>query len=333
MTSGGELPGGLLVDGEPADQVALAQQRDAQQRPGSRPQQDVAEGAVVRAGLGDVGDLDRLVGHGHAVRRRLRRVGSARAGPRRPPPRARLWVARSRELLGLLVVLVDRARVGAGQLVRARDDRGEHGLEVERRAEGLADLPQSLQLADRAGQLGGCASSSRVRSSTLLLEVRVRRLELPGRPVELVAERLELVAGPDLDAMAEVAGADPRRALLEHPDRRDHAPGEEDARQDRQPEAEHEDDGAADDRGPEGRVRVRGGALDEHEPPERQRSPRAPRGPARPRGRRRPTGVGHRIPSARPAPTSPGRGWRDPASLAARRLSGWATRWSRESTT
>ena len=72
------------------------------------------------------------------------------------------------------------------------------------------------------------------------------------RPVELVPERLQLVAGPDLDAMAEVAGADSRRAFLQRPDRRDHSPGEENARQHRQPEAEHEDDGAPDDRRPEG---------------------------------------------------------------------------------
>ena len=60
----------------------------------------------------------------------------------------------------------------------------------------------------------------------------MRRLQLPRRPVELVAERLELVAGPDFDAMTEVAGADSRRAFLERSDRRDHSPGEENAGQD-----------------------------------------------------------------------------------------------------
>ena len=44
--------------------------------------------------------------------------------------------------------------VGAGELVGAGDDRAEHGLEVERGAEGLADLAQRLQLLDRAGELG-----------------------------------------------------------------------------------------------------------------------------------------------------------------------------------
>ena len=92
------------------------------------------------------------------------------------------------------------------------------------------------------------------------------RLELPRRPVELVPERFELVAGPDLDAMAEVAGADSRRTFLEHPDRRDHSPGEQNARQDRKPQPQHEDDDAPDDRGAEGSVRVGGGPFDEHQP-------------------------------------------------------------------
>jgi len=52
------------------------------------------------------------------------------------------------QFLALLVVLVDRARVGASQPVRVRDDRRQHGLEVERRPEDLADLPERLQLPD-----------------------------------------------------------------------------------------------------------------------------------------------------------------------------------------
>ena len=58
------------------------------------------------------------------------------------------------ERLSLLVVLVDGARIGAGDLAGARDDRIEHRVEVERGAEGLADLAQRLQLPDRAGELG-----------------------------------------------------------------------------------------------------------------------------------------------------------------------------------
>ena len=53
------------------------------------------------------------------------------------------------ELLGRLVVLVDRAAGVAGQLAGAGDDRVEHRLDVERRADGLADLAQRGQLSDR----------------------------------------------------------------------------------------------------------------------------------------------------------------------------------------
>ena len=45
--------------------------------------------------------------------------------------------------------------VCAGELIGVRDDGVEHGLEVERRAEGLADVAQRLQLADRPRELAG----------------------------------------------------------------------------------------------------------------------------------------------------------------------------------
>ena len=135
--------------------------------------------------------------------------------------------------------------------------------------------------------------------------------------------------------MVEVAGADSRRAFLEHPDRRDHAPGQEEARQDREPEAEHEDDDAPDDRGPEGRVGVRGRPLDEDEPPEgsdrrvRREDPPA----AEAVGDHGDGGVARGLPSARPARHFTwARAERSRFSRSTR-LSGWATSWLRESTT
>jgi hypothetical protein len=149
----GKFAGRLLGDGEAADEVILTQQRNAQEGPRSRLQQDIAERAAVRPRLGDVGDLDRLERHGHAP-------GDALAPPdRRPPSHVDHFVREivggaEEELLGALVVLVDGARFGAGELVGARDDGAEHGLEVERGAERLADLAEGLQLLDRAGELG-----------------------------------------------------------------------------------------------------------------------------------------------------------------------------------
>src|SRR4030095_16907579 len=61
-----ELTGRLSVDVEPADQMALAKQRHAQERSAARPQQNIAKRSIIGAGRGDVGDLNRLAGHGHA---------------------------------------------------------------------------------------------------------------------------------------------------------------------------------------------------------------------------------------------------------------------------
>src|SRR5215510_9869923 len=59
------------------------------------------------------------------------------------------------------------------------------------------------------------------------LERRVGLLEPLGHAVELRAERLELVAGANLDTFAELAGTDPLGACAERPDRAGHAPREE----------------------------------------------------------------------------------------------------------
>ena len=44
-----------------------------------------------------------------------------------------------------------------------------------------------------------------------------------GHAVELVGERLELVAGVDVDLLVELAGADTLRAFVERPDGTHHA--------------------------------------------------------------------------------------------------------------
>jgi hypothetical protein len=89
------------------------------------------------------------------------------------------------------------------------------------------------------------------------------------RPVELLAKRFQLVTRPDLDAVAQIPRADPGRPRLQCPDGSDHAPGEKHAREDREHEAEHKEDGAADHRGLKRRERLAERLLDEHELPER----------------------------------------------------------------
>ena len=86
---------------------------------------------------------------------RLPRV-AVEPAPRRTPGRTQV------KLLGGLVVLVDRAPVGPRKLVRAGDDGREHGFQVKRGADGLADVTEGAQLFDRARKLAS-------------------RLEAPGR--------------------------------------------------------------------------------------------------------------------------------------------------------
>ena len=152
MTSGGNSPGALPVEGQAADDLILAQQRHGEERPVAGPDERVADAALVGARAGDVGDLDGL-----AQLRRAPHEPFALPEGRRPERLDELRVVvvgrAQLELLGGLVVLVDRAAGGAGELAGARDDRVEHRLDVERRADGLADLAQRRQLLDRAGQL------------------------------------------------------------------------------------------------------------------------------------------------------------------------------------
>src|SRR5262249_11514251 len=70
---------------------------------------------------------------------------------------ARLEVARGPqvELLGGLVVLEDRATVGADEVVGARDNRVEDDIDVERGTDSLAHRAECPKLVHRARQLPG----------------------------------------------------------------------------------------------------------------------------------------------------------------------------------
>ena len=156
------------------------------------------------------------------------------------------------------------------RVVRAADARGvlghrvHHGLQVGRRAR---DDPQDLP--HRRLLLEGLRQLARPRLH-LALEPRVRFLELGGHAVELVAQRLQLVARPDVDALVQLSRADPGRADPERLDGRDHPSGEEQARRDRQEHAENEETDRALDRGVESLERLPERLLDEDRPLERR---------------------------------------------------------------
>src|SRR5262249_60566505 len=98
------------------------------------------------------------------------------------------------ELLGALVVFVDRAPVGPGELVGASDDRVKHDLEVEGGTEGLADLAERLKLANRAGKLAG---------ARLQLREQPRVLDGDGRLVGEGLHQSDVTVGEWPDLVAE----------------------------------------------------------------------------------------------------------------------------------
>ena len=59
------------------------------------------------------------------------------------------------ELFGRFVVFVNRPTVGAAQLDGMGNDSGQHGFEIQSRADRLTDFAQGFELADRACQFVG----------------------------------------------------------------------------------------------------------------------------------------------------------------------------------
>ena len=161
---------------------------------------DVAQQEI--AGLRQIGDRDRLaLGRGlaeHAgvlVDRAVRAFGVAVDADR----------LGQGELVPGGVIGIDQDRVGMGDLERARGHRRQHGVEIERGGDRAADLFQHLQFVDRAREIAGALLH-------LGLEARIGFGELAGHAVELVGELFQLVGGAHVDAMAEIAGAEPPRA-------------------------------------------------------------------------------------------------------------------------
>ena len=102
----------------------------------------------------------------------------------------------------------------------------------------------------------------------LALEVGVGFLQAAGHVVELVGERLDLVAGLDGDALAEVTAAEAGGAGAQRVDRHHHAPREEHASRKGERERAEQDEPGALQRRIERRVGLRDRGLDENEPAE-----------------------------------------------------------------
>src|SRR5258705_9964600 len=111
-----------------------------------------------------------------------------------------------------LIDLVDDAAVAGGELDRAADDGRQHGFEVERGADGLADLAQRLQLLHRAGELSG--PRLQLLEEAHVLDRDHRLVGERGRQVDLLLGERPDFGSPDHDGTDEYA-------LPEHRDAHD----------------------------------------------------------------------------------------------------------------
>ena len=140
-------------DHEATEQPLLPNERDREERAHAFPGQDRPHlgGDELPLGL-DVGDLDGLPDHAGPTHRPLAEPDRRRPQHLEVLRRDLMRGPRVEDLRGL-VELVDDPAVAAGELDRAADDGLEHGLEVERGADGLADLAERPELADRSRQV------------------------------------------------------------------------------------------------------------------------------------------------------------------------------------
>ncbi len=109
--------------------MVLAQERHGQDGALTRPQQNLAHTALVGAGDGDVGNLDGLARDRSLAGCPLALLKGRRSGHVHEFLGHVLGGAQV-EQLGRLVVLVDGSGLGARELHRARDDGGQHRLEI-----------------------------------------------------------------------------------------------------------------------------------------------------------------------------------------------------------
>jgi hypothetical protein len=158
---------------------------------------------------------------------------------------------------------VNRRRRRVAKSRRALGHRIENGLHVRGRIRGLAQhLADCGLLIQGLLQLGGALLD-------LALQAGVGLAQLRAHAVELVAERLELVAGAHRDLLLKVALADTLRAFLQRADRAHHAAREPHRRQGREEQTRDEHHHSAQDRGVERGEHLGYRLLDEHLPAER----------------------------------------------------------------
>ena len=145
---GGKLAGASPQHHQRAQDARLVDQRHHQHRMEAGRDRDIAQRM-----LGGCRDRQ---SRSARRSRRPRRAGVVarrwRDGCLRPTCRCRSTSVRLK-LAIVGIIAVDQHGVGMGDLERARRDRRQHGVEVERGGDGAADLFEHLQLVDRLRQI------------------------------------------------------------------------------------------------------------------------------------------------------------------------------------
>ena len=154
-----EAAGRAPADHQPADDLVLAQQRHRQNRMDAF-QQSPAVGAGECGILLHVVDMHRRSLDRGAAEMRLAQPDPPFAQRRHPLGTHAKGGFGHKDFLGL-VEFVDRAFIGLRELRRAADDRGEHGVEIERGIDRAQHFFERLQFGDRAGQLVGALPAIR----------------------------------------------------------------------------------------------------------------------------------------------------------------------------
>ena len=286
-----ELAGASPQHHQRSQHALLVDQRHHQHRMKAGRDRDIAQQMV--GGVGEIGDRDRLaVGGGlaeHAgvlVDREMLAFGGLVDADRFGEV----------ELLLRGVIAVDQHRVGMGDFERARRHRRQHRVEIERGGDRAADLLEHLELVDRLREVAGALLD-------LGFEAGIGLLQLAGHAVELVGEFFQFVRGVHVDAVAEIAGAEPPRAGAQRRDRDQHPPRQQRAGEDRDRKAERDQQRDPQQLIADRRQRLRGRLLEEHDPAEFRHRAR--------RGQHR-MAVGCRCP--RPAAGRPASSARRPAA-------------------
>jgi hypothetical protein len=166
------------------------------------------------------------------------------------------------KLATTFIQCVDRAGIGAGKLNRFGHDGGKDRFQIERRVDCLAHLAKRTELLDRTRQFSGS-------DLNLPFKIGVRFLQLTGHVVELIGERLELVAGSNRNSLRQIAAADPGGARAQPLDGDDHALRKQHAGQTRKPKRADKYESRPLDRSVKWRVGLVDRELDEHQPAER----------------------------------------------------------------